>query len=149
VTIRPVGNADVRIWAEMRARLWPHASGDDLLAEAYAFIATGEIPMIAAAFLTEDNPDEVVGFIELSTRPFADGCESRPIPHVEGWYVDPRARRRGLGRALMERAETWARERGFHELASDTEIGNDISLHAHTRCGFAETERLVKLRKRL
>ncbi len=33
--------------------------------------------------------------------------------------------------------------------ASDTEIDNEASLHAHVRCGFVETERLIKLRKSL
>lgn len=49
----------------------------------------------------------------------------------------------------MERAESWARERGFSELASDTEIENEISLSVHRSCGFSETERLVKLKKPL
>jgi aminoglycoside 6'-N-acetyltransferase I len=150
VTIRSLRNgADARIWAALRRRLWPHASADELLAEAKAFAAKGETPMVAAAFLAEDERKTVVGFIELSIRPFADGCESRPIAHVEGWYIEPHARGRGLGRALMRRAEDWSRKRGFRELASDTEIGNDVSLRAHVGCGFAETERLVKLRKRL
>lgn len=49
----------------------------------------------------------------------------------------------------MERAEEWARERGFSELASDTEIDNAISLKAHATGRFTETERLEKLRKPL
>lgn len=93
--------------------------------------------------------DVPVGFIELAVRPFADGCDSAPVPHVEGWYVEPGARGRGTGRALMDAAEGWARERGFVELASDTEVHNDGSLAAHMRCGFVETERLIKFRKSL
>ena len=148
--IRPVSNdGDTGIWARLRHRLWPHVPDGDLLAEARAFAVMGETPIVAAAFLAEDDRKAVVGFIELSIRAFADGCESRPVPHVEGWYVEPAARRRGFGRALMECAEEWARERNFSELASDTEIDNAISLKAHATCGFTETERLVKLRKPL
>jgi aminoglycoside 6'-N-acetyltransferase I len=80
-------------------------------------------------------------------RAFSDGCDSMPVPHVEGWYVEPFARRRHVGSALMQAAENWARERGFAELASDTEPWNDASLAAHARIGFQETERLVKFRK--
>lgn len=148
--VRPIREgADARTWATLRHRLWPHASARDLLAEAQTFASRGESPMIAAAFLAEDDSKKPVGFIELSIRPFADGCESRPIPHIEGWYVEPQSRRRGVGRALMQGAEAWARARGFSEIASDTEIGNDVSLDAHANCGFVETERLVKLRKPL
>ncbi|MFY9720743.1 MAG: GNAT family N-acetyltransferase [Candidatus Cybelea sp.] len=80
---------------------------------------------------------------------FRISVNSAPIPHVEGWYVEPTARTCGVGRALMDCAEAWARDQGFTELASDTEIHNAGSLAAHERCGFVETERLVKLRKPL
>lgn len=48
-----------------------------------------------------------------------------------------------------EGCRNWARERGFTELASDTEVENDLSLAAHLRFGFFETERLIKFRKPL
>jgi len=38
---------------------------------------------------------------------------------------------------------------GFIELASDTQIGNVASRASHLRCGFAETKRRIKLKKRL
>jgi aminoglycoside 6'-N-acetyltransferase I len=149
MTIRTVRDgADAQAWAALRHRLWPHASATGLLDEAKAFSSSGQIPTVACVFLAEEAP-EIVGFIELAIRPFADGCESRPVPYVEGWFVEPHARRRGVGRALMARAEAWARELGFNELASDTEIDNEVSLRAHASCGFVETERLVNLRKPL
>ncbi len=106
------------------------------------------MPTIAAVFLADDETTPL-GFIELAVRSFSDGCESMPVPHVEGWYVEPSARGRGIGRALMQAAEGWARDRGFTELASDTEPWNERSIAAHARCGFRETERLVKFRKSL
>jgi len=106
------------------------------------------MPTIAAVFLADDETTPL-GFIELAVRSFSDGCESMPVPHVEGWYVEPFARGRGIGRALMQAAEDWARDRGFTELASDTEPWNERSIAAHARCGFRETERLVKFCKTL
>lgn len=141
---------DAETWAAVRHRLWPSADPAELLAETRAFTAGTVTPLIATAFLAEDSGEHrVLGFIELSIRPFADGCDSRPIPYVEGWYVEPAARKTGVGRALMNAAEAWAKKRSFSELASDTEIENDASLAAHARCGFVETERLVNLRKAL
>ena len=134
----------------LRHRLWPRADPAELLAETRAFTAGTVTPLIAAAFFAEDSGEQrMLGFIELSIRAFADGCDSRPIPYIEGWYVEPAVRKTGVGRALMNAAEAWARDRGFSELASDTEIENDASLGAHARCGFVETERLVNLRKPL
>jgi len=129
--------------------LWSSAPAADLLREARSFIAGAPETMLDAAFLAEDGAGTVVGFIEVSVRDFADGCDSMPIPHVEGWYVEPAARRQSVGRSLMNAAEAWARERGFTELASDTELHNTASQSAHGGCGFEEVERLVKFRKSL
>lgn len=141
------GDADA--WAALRAKLWPHADGTDLAREADAFAAGAPIANVAAVFIAENEAAETTGFLELAVRPYSDGCDSMPVPHVEGWYVEPAARGTGAGRALMQSAEAWSRAHGFTELASDTEIENEASLRAHERCGFSEVERLVKLRKPL
>ena len=146
--IRPVEPRDAPAWAAMRARLWPHADADELFAEAGVFVH-GADSFIDAAFIAEDESQRPVGFVELSIRDFANGCNSMPIPFVEGWYVEVFARRRGFGRSLLNAAEDWARERGFSELASDTEVENVASQDAHGACGFEETERLVTFRKSL
>ncbi|HVR45020.1 MAG TPA: GNAT family N-acetyltransferase [Candidatus Binatia bacterium] len=146
--IRAVGPADEAAWALLRSRLWRSADAAELVAEARAFLDGTTMPTIAAVFIAEEEAT-AVGFLELAVRSFSDGCDSMPVPHVEGWYVEPFARGKGVGRALMESAESWARERGFTELASDTEPWNERSIAAHARCGFRETERLVKFCKTL
>jgi len=133
----------------MRARLWPEAALGDLRRETRAFVSGDEQTIVAAAFVAEGDQAQPVGFIEIALRAFSDGCDSMPVPHVEGWYVEPPARGHGAGRGLMDAAETWSRSRGFTELASDTEIENDGSRRAHQACGFEEVERLIKFRKRL
>jgi aminoglycoside 6'-N-acetyltransferase I len=149
VTIRVVEPHVAAAWAAMRARLWPDADAAEMQREAEAFVAGAREPTLEAVFLALDGAARPLGFIELSIRAFADGCDSMPVPHVEGWYVEPTARRAGIGRALMSAAEDWAQTLGFTELASDTEVENIASQDAHASCGFAETERLVKFRKRL
>jgi aminoglycoside 6'-N-acetyltransferase I len=89
------------------------------------------------------------GFISFSLRPWAEGCESEPVPYVEGWYVAADLRRTGVGRALVEAVERWGRERGYVELGSDVELQNDVSLRAHEALGFERTVRLQYFRKRL
>jgi aminoglycoside 6'-N-acetyltransferase I len=131
----------------MRTRLWPDADAA-LEREARDFAGGLPVPTIDVVFIAEGD-GRAVGFLELAIRSFSDGCESMPVPHVEGWYVEPHERGKGVGRALIVAAEAWSRERGFTELASDTEIHNEASLRAHQRCGFEEVERLIKLRKAL
>ena len=150
MAIRPIEARDVAAWAAMRGRLWPSAEAADLAREAQAFAAGSAGAGLDAAFVANgDEEPGAVGFLELSVRAFSDGCDSMPVPHVEGWYVEPSARRRGVGRALMRAAEEWAVARGFSELASDTEVHNVASADAHERCGFEEVDRLIKYRKRL
>jgi aminoglycoside 6'-N-acetyltransferase I len=145
--VRAVRAADADAWARMRARLWPDADVAELAREANDFVAGGHATIVAAAFVAEDGDAIPVGFVEIAVRAFSDGCDSMPVPHVEGWYVEPSARGCGVGRRLMAAAEAWARARGFVELASDTELHNDASRHAHAACGFEEVDRLIKFRK--
>ena len=85
----------------------------------------------------------------MSLRSIAEGCRTTPVPYVEGWYVMPEARRRGIGRELMGAAESWARERGDVEIASDALIDNLPSERAHRALGFVEVERAIHFRKDL
>jgi len=146
--VRSIEASDTDAWAAMRGRLWPNAGTADLAREARTFLNGCPVPTLTAVFVAEDG-STLLGFLELALRAFSDGCDSMPVPHVEGWYVEPFARRRGFGRALMRKAEIWAGTHGYSELASDTELANEASLHAHLRCGFDETERLIKFRKSL
>ena len=120
-----------------------------MMREAMAFAAGTKVATLDAVFVAEDADAKPVGFIELAVRAFSDGCDSMPVPHVEGWYVEPAARGQGVGRALMRAAEEWSRTHGFIELASDSELDDDSAQRAHARCGFEEVDRLVKFRKKL
>ena len=91
----------------------------------------------------------LIGFLELDQRKYAPGCRSSPVPFIEGWYVEPAARRRGIGRALAEAAEAWSRAAGFDEMASDAEIQNRDSHAAHAALGYEEIERIVCFRRAL
>jgi aminoglycoside 6'-N-acetyltransferase I len=58
-------------------------------------------------------------------------------------------RRQGVGKSLITAAEAWARQNGFHELASDTIIDNEVSLASHLALGFTEVERQINFIKKL
>jgi aminoglycoside 6'-N-acetyltransferase I len=131
----------------MRRALWPEADTGELAEEVAAHFAGGG--PLAMVMLCEAEGAGPVGMIELSLRSHADGCRSSPVPFVEGWYVAPEARRKGVGAALMAAAEAWARAGGHSELASDTQLDNEAGKRGHAGCEFEEVGRAVHFRKSL
>lgn len=91
---------------------------------------------------------ELVGFLEASVRNHAEGVGREAVGYLEGWYVKPEFRRRGVGRALVTAAEDWARRRGFTHMGSDTELDNEASLKSHLAMGYREVERGINFIKR-
>ncbi len=130
-------------WLRMRRRLWPHQSDAEHLHDMVAWLAQPE----SVVFVAPHPEGRLVGFAEVGTRSVADSCETSPVAYLEGWYVDPDARRQGIGAALVRAAEAWARGRGLREFASDAELENIESQRAHEALGFTEVERSVLYRK--
>jgi len=143
--VRQANEADVDAWLSLREALWPDCGPQDQLDEVRDQLANPQL----AAFVAEAPDGSLVGLLEASIRPLAEGCEHHPVGYVEGWYVLPDWRRRGVGRALMAAAESWAIDRGCREMGSDIELHNTVSLSAHKALGFAEAERLVHVVKRI
>ena len=102
----------------------------------------------AAVFVCERPNGDLAGFLELSVRNYAEGCAG-DVPYVESWYVDPDVRGLGIGKRLIEAAETWAHAAGYEELASDATLDNVASHRAHGAVGFKEVERTVHFRKKV
>ena len=91
----------------------------------------------------------LIGMLELSLRPYVDGCDGSPVPFIEAWFVAEDARRTGIGGALVRAAEEWAIAQGYGEMASDALLDNDVGHWAHAALGFEEVERAVRFRKTL
>ena len=144
--VRPITEEDLAEWFRLRSMLWDATGEDDHKAEMLDILDHTDTQLVIVA---DAGDGRLAGFLEASIRPFVEDCESDNVGYLEGWFVDPEYRRRGLGRALVSAAETWARSRGATEMASDAEIGNEDSLSAHLRLGYEETSRLVHLRKEL
>lgn len=130
----------------MRSALWPN-SEDAHLTDIKGYFE-GKSVDIDLVYVATVN-DNAVGFIELNIREFAEGSRRPRVPYVEAWYVEPEYRGMNYGKLLMRKAESWALERGYSELASDTEIDNHQSIAMHAHLGFEETERIVCFLKKL
>jgi|SRR5262245_7427826 len=147
LVIRPVEPGDAAVWERMRTALWPDDTGSHAADIARFFSPQRSEPL--EVLLACSGSGASIGFVELSIRAYAPGCTSDRVAFVEGWYVEPGYRRRGVGAALMRAAEEWGRANQCTELGSDTQLWNEPSIDAHKALGFEEVERLVAFRKSL
>ena len=132
----------------MRHALWPEGSVEEHAGEIEDFFA-GRSREPLAVLVAEAASGQLIGFAELSIRPFAEGCATDRVGYLEGWYVVPEARKQGVGRALVEASEAWARAQGCTEFASDTEVDNKVSAAAHRALGYTEVALIRCFRKDL
>lgn len=143
--IRRATAADTEEWLRLRLALWPQHSPQELLPEMEKLLAERWSPV----FVAIRPGGGLGGFVEGGLRRYADGCESSPVGYIEGWFVDEDLRRQGVGRALIAALETWARQQGCLEMASDTWLENENSRAAHLALGYQESERLIHFCKPL
>jgi orotate phosphoribosyltransferase len=145
IHVRPVTPEDAAAWLSMRHALWPDEASAHA-GEVTKFLA-GKLTHPREVLLAFDEAGAALGFVELSIRSYVDGCQTDWVSYLEGWYVVPDQRRRGVGRALVAAAEEWARRQGSTEFGSDALLHNDVSAAAHRALGFEETEQLRYFRK--
>jgi aminoglycoside 6'-N-acetyltransferase I len=144
--VRLIETGDDTEWLRLRHALWPDTPVELHRAEmAIIRCHLAEMPVFVAVRETGG----LCAFLEASLHPSAEGCETHPVGYLEGWYVDPDVRRRGVGRVLVEMAEAWAILYGCQEMASDCVLDNRPSQEAHQALGYQETERLIHYRKSL
>ena len=130
--IRLATAADRSEWRRMRLALWPNEKPVQLEDDMDSMLQDPLTPV----FVAERPGGGLGGFLEAATRPYADGCDTRPVGYIEGWFVDEDLRRHGLGRRLVAAAEDWARSLGLREMASDTGLTSQTGLLAHLALGY-------------
>lgn len=90
-----------------------------------------------------------IGFADASIRhDYVNGCDSSPVVFLEGIFVLPSFRQRGVAKQLIAAVQRWGTNKGCREMASDTSPENTISQKVHQALGFEETERVIFYRKR-
>jgi aminoglycoside 6'-N-acetyltransferase I len=153
VQVRHVEPGDRSDWTALRLALWPDEDEGTHRSEVERFFGVlrtlGTMPEAVLVAVAPDFHPAVIGFAEVSRRAYAEGCETSPVGFLEGWYVIPERRGQGVGRALLNAAEAWARGLGCQEFASDAVADNAVSAAAHRALGFEEVVVIRCFRKSL
>jgi aminoglycoside 6'-N-acetyltransferase I len=148
--VRMATLSDLEAVAGFFAALWPESAPEEHRAEAASVLSGAPISTMPLVVFVAEVEGKPIAFIEVGLRSHADGCDtSRPVGFLEGWYVEPAHRRRGVGGALVRAAEDWARSKECREMGSDTWVDHEDSQRAHEGLGFEVVDRCVHYRKGL
>jgi ribosomal protein S18 acetylase RimI-like enzyme len=108
-------------------------------AAAHAFVGEQVEKGVTRFFLARDTTDSTaLGFVHLI--PSLGTLAMRPIWYLEDLFVIPSARRRGVARALMLRAEEFARENGAERLTLSTAHDNYAAQALYRSLGYVRDE---------
>jgi ribosomal protein S18 acetylase RimI-like enzyme len=100
-------------------------------------------PGDAAALIAEDSTGTPVGFVYLVV--LTDYFRQEPHAHVSVLAVHGSAEGRGVGRALLEASDAWARARGYNAITLNVFATNTRARELYERMGYApETLRYFK-----
>lgn len=146
INIRPVNENDFVEWLRLRKLLWEESTAEEHRDEMLDIFEHQDTQLVLVA---EIGKGRLVGFLEASIRPFVEDCHTDHVGYLEGWFIEPEFRQHGIGKKLVKYAEQWAIAHGCEEMASDSEIGNNLSVIAHSKLGYEETSRLIHWRKEL
>jgi ribosomal protein S18 acetylase RimI-like enzyme len=134
--IRIASTADAETFGRLlhafNAEFGEHEPDAETIAERAApLIASGEVMVLFGG----EGPD---GFAELRFRPslYTGALDA----YLEELYVVPERRGRGLGRALLEAAMEYARERGAARIDLNTSVDDVAARALYERSGFTNRE---------
>jgi aminoglycoside 6'-N-acetyltransferase I len=145
MNIKIASEEDKTEWLRLRMALWPDVSKEIHEKEISAMLSN---PERFITFIACDSPNFTIGFLEASIHEIIDeGCVVKNIGYIEGWYIDPKYRRKGVGAELVKSAEKWAIEKRLNEMAVDTNLDNIQSQNAYQALGYKEQDRFILYRK--
>jgi len=137
--------SECRVLAEMAVQMWESHTAEELEAEFIDVISDKQ----SAVFIkyAGNNP---VGFAQCGLRTdYVEGTESTPVGYLEGIYVKIEYRNNGYAKEMLLACESWAKNMGCTEFASDCELDNIGSLKFHIATGFDEANRIICFKKRI
>ncbi len=139
-----VDETQLKSLTKLALQLWPENNFDTLAAEFQLLLRDKN----AACFLF--IKDEALGFAQCQLRhDYVEGTDSSPVGYLEGIFVAEAARGQGIAGKLLQACQSWAKEKGCREFASDCTLDNQLSQRFHLRHGFIEANRIICFTKKL
>ncbi|MFJ2987944.1 aminoglycoside 6'-N-acetyltransferase [Collimonas sp. NPDC087041] len=144
--IKKLSKSNLYLWTGLRKQLWPAPSETANESDGEEIIRSAHL----VSFIALDDDDKGLGFADASIRnDYVNGCSDSPVAFLEGIFVTPSCRGRGVAKQLIDAVQSWGLEKGCKELASDTALDNVTSQKVHNALGFKETEKVVFFKKEL
>lgn len=138
--IREARPADYARMAELAGQLGYPSSAEDVARRLGSFEARGE----RVAFVAQLPDGEIGGWIGAFVY---RSVEADARVEISGLVVDERYRSRSVGRALLERAEMWAREKGYSATSLRSNVIRERAHAFYERQGYKHTKTQKSFRK--
>ena len=136
---------DIEALAQMAVKMWENHTKEELTEEFGQIMENGE-----SAFFLVKVENQPIGFAQCQLRhDYVEGTDSSPVDYLEGIFVEEAYRKYGYAKQMLQACETWAKEQGCTEFASDCELTNTESLHFHLNVGFEEANRIICFKKKI
>ena len=143
--IRQASLTEITLVATLAQELWPENTVASLEAEMRESLKNSD-----TAFFLYYADNQAVAFSHVQLRhDYVEGTDSSPVGYLEGIYVREAFRKQGIAGQLLTACQTWAKQQGCTEFASDCELTNDESLRFHLSHGFIEANRIICFTKKL
>lgn len=138
---RPALAADAAAIGELSAQLGYPSTPQQVQTRLERFNPDDE-----AAFVAEDQPGKVIGWIHVFT---ARHLQSEPFAELGGLVVDQDYRGKGVGTALMNAAEDWAKRRGFTMLRLRSRSTRTDAHRLYDRQGYSRVKSQIVFDKKI
>jgi len=128
--------------AELAGQLGYPSTSDDIARRLTGFISNGE----QVVFVAQLADGTIAGWIGA----FVYRCvEADARVEISGLVVDERFRSQSVGQLLLDRAEAWAREKGFTATSLRSNVIRERAHAFYERQGYEHTKTQKSFRKKL
>ncbi len=141
-TLREASQKDVFYLAELATQLGYPSTPEEMAKRLEKVLEHG----YGAVFVAEGEDGSIVGWIHVYYCPTLIADEEAEIG---GLVVDERYRSRGIGTALLRKAEEWAKAKGCRTLIVRANIIRHQAHKFYERLGFVEVKMQKMFRKTL
>jgi aminoglycoside 6'-N-acetyltransferase I len=139
ITYRKAIDKDITVITQIAILLYDEHTFEEIFEENKELL----VDKNQAMFLSLDG-DKAIGFSHCSLRnDYVEGTHGGTVGYLEGVYVLPEYRKKGVAKTLVDHCERWVKEKGCKEFASDCQLNNDGSYAFHMRIGFKEVNRMI------